>query len=104
MDYKSLAVDVNVLLKEVGFKVKITRNGAAVGSALAVFTSKKTTDLPYPQAQTQSTDRVLLISGLSKPPAVGDFVIADKTTFRIVAIEVVRPSTTTLLYKAEVIE
>lgn len=107
MDYPALATSTDALLKSFGFQVKVIRAGTSVGSGYAVFTGgtagNETASKSSLLAQTSVTKgSVLLLSGLTKEPMVNDTLVADKVTYLVVTVYVVRPSKTTLLYKVGV--
>lgn len=103
MDYAALAKTGDKLLRQFGVSVKITRLGVSVGTGYGVFTMSEAKDETTSQssllAQTSSITRSLLLSGLAKAPQVGDVVTADKDSWTVEAVEVVRPGSTTVLYK-----
>jgi len=102
LDYAQITKNTHELIKRFGLSVKLTRAGSNVGYAVGVFDQTKkqnetSTSSAY-RAQSTATERMLYLSGLMKAPAVGDIVNADKDTWTVIEIEVVRPSTTTVLY------
>jgi hypothetical protein len=106
MDYARLAAKGNTLLKKYGVSMKLTRDGTSVGSGFGMFVQKEsadeTTSVSSTLAQTSLTARSLLFSGTAKAPLVGDVLAADKETWKVQRVEVIRPAATTLLYKLEV--
>lgn len=106
MNYGAIQRKANDLLKSAGLKVGVERSGTAVTSGYGVFIEKSeapdTSSSTSLLAPTPITKRVLLLSGLAKPPAVGDTVIADKVSYTVLAVTTTRPAATTLLYEVEV--
>ena len=108
MDYAALQATAHNLIAQVGLSVSLSRLGVKYASNVkGVFVESDNKDETSSSssllAQTSQRTRRLLLSGLSKEPLVGDTVTADKRTYLIEAIEVVRPAATTLLYKCEVV-
>lgn len=107
MKYSALARIADDLLKRNGLAVKVTRAGANVGTANALFTGSEakneTSSSSSYMAQTSKTTKTVLLSGLAKEPQTDDLMVADKKTYRITSVEAVRPGTTTVLYRLEVI-
>lgn len=99
MDYRSIAKKADTLLKRTGLRIKVTRAGASVGTGYGVFDdAPKENDPGFLQAQTIIGERVLYLSGLTKPPEVNDVIEADKDRWTITSLIAVRPATTTVLY------
>jgi hypothetical protein len=107
MDYARMAGIADKLLSTVGMRVSVSRAGASVGSGSGVFVNKTKQDQTTPAssvlAQTAMTERVLLLSGLVREVEVGDTVVAERITYKVTGVEIVRPTTTTLLYKLTVV-
>lgn len=102
LDYAPIAKRVDAALRKVGVPVKVTRNGNTVGSAYGIFVERKNTlDASEALMQTTVRQRVLKLSGLSKPPAIGDTVTTDKDEFTVASVETTRPTTVTLMYSLE---
>lgn len=106
MDYLALQSKADTLIRQVGLRVTVNRAGLKVGSAYGVFVNAKSENWQTLQsdllAQTASTNKNLLVSGLAREPLVNDTIVADKVTYTVLKVEKVRPATTTLLYKLEV--
>lgn len=107
MDYAALAKTGNRLLQQHGMSMKVTRAGVAVGSAYGIFvkaeTKDETSSASSVLASTSQTVKGLLLSGLAKAPLVGDVLSADKGSWTVRAVDTVRPTTTTVLYKLDVL-
>jgi hypothetical protein len=107
MDYTALAHTATDLLGDFGTVVKITRNGTSVGSGNAVFSTSSleddaSTNSSY-LAQTSMRYRKVILSGLMKEPMVGDTLTADRDSWVIQSVKKVRPATTTVIYKLEIV-
>lgn len=86
-----------------GAAVKVTRNGATVGSGYGIFTKARTTiDGSGQQFQTAITVKSMTLTALAKTPEVGDIITFQKETYTVQAVEVIRPSDTSIAYKVEV--
>lgn len=102
LDYAPIAKRIDAALRKVGVPVKVTRNGSAVGAGYGVFVERKNSmDTTEPLMQTTVRQRVLKLSGLAKPPAIGDTITVDKDEFTVSSVETTRPTTVTLVYTLE---
>ena len=106
LDYRAIQLRVDRALQQTGLRISVTRGDESVGKGWAVFVAKSEADAESPgsaqMAQTATTTRQVLVSGLMRAPQTGDVVSADKESWRVLMVEAVRPTTTTLIYKCEV--
>ena len=100
-DLTGTKAEADATLKEFGIPVKVTRNGASVGSGYGIFTAN-TTSLDSAQGvQTGLGSRTMKLGAIAKAPEIGDTVVADKTSFSVRSVAALRPTTVTLLYTLE---
>lgn len=106
LNYANLAKGADTILKQVGMTVSVIRGTTKVASGYGVFVESESKNEMIStsslRAQTTISTKTLLLSGFAKAPAVGDTVLVDKVTYVIQGIKLVRPTTTTILYKLEV--
>jgi hypothetical protein len=105
INYTGLNAKATALIKSLGFPIKITRNGAVIGSGNAVVTPSKAkveqgATSPSPMQIGMKNLYVTAASGFE--PQVSDFVISKQGTWQVLAVEDYKPSTTTIAFRLEV--
>lgn len=86
------------LINKNGIRVALKRDGTDIAKGTGIFATRKKDAAQL----TQSTNRLLLVAGLKLDPQVGDIIVVDKREHTVMAMEVVRPTNITILWKIEV--
>jgi guanyl-specific ribonuclease Sa len=85
---------------------QVLRNGALLGTCTGFMVSNKaaneTGSSTSGMAQTSMAARTLILSAIPQDPLVGDYVTTPGKTYMVQAVDTVRPTDTTILYKLEV--
>lgn len=104
MDYAALAVQIIERFGGVPFTVK--RGTTTVGSAKGVVVNNRaeneTASSSSALAQTAMVSKTILLASMPQDPLVGDYVTTPGKTYMVQAVDTVRPTDTTILYKLEV--
>lgn len=102
IDYAGLAAEAAALIALAGLPVKLSRQGAVVGSTSGVF-SKARASLDGGMGGTQTVihNLTMLLSAKGKEPKVGDLLLANKVEYVVSAVEPIRPALVTVAYRVE---
>ena len=102
--YKDMQQVATDLLKEFGEPIKVTREGATVGTGVGLFVHNMTTIDGAAMYQTAVGNKRLILNAISatKSPEVGDLVLADKVEYTVKSVSTLRPTNITIFYNLEV--
>lgn len=100
---KSTAAEFADLIALFGQSVKITRQGASVGSGIGAFVASRSADVQGSSlpgvSNAANTTKTLLLQGTVKAPLVGDNVTSSQGTYSVVSVEAINPSGDVQLYR-----
>jgi len=106
MNWLALRTKITAILAKFGAPATVSRGATAIGTFKGIFVSSKTENSTASPsallAQTSVGSKTLVISADTGEILVGDTVLFDSITYTIQAVDAVRPTNTTLLFKCEV--
>lgn len=104
-DYLSARDGADELLNEFGMPVVLIRNTVPVATSTGVFINNNTSRVPG-VSTTAVGSLTMLLSGSIESPEVGDELLVDDgngNQYYIESVDAVKPSTTTLLYRVNLL-